>query len=169
MTRELTLWRYLCRNPHQRPRDLAAALGWKEDTLSKTLRRLKDKGCARSEGLSHLIRWRATELKPSDGRGLGTGCAKGRALGATYENIKHANNVRLARIADGSLVWGGWKRKEQRRSAKESSFVGKTALELCWSPPLSIEQTLSVVKMDNGAKARRGPSCVETPEDKEAA
>lgn len=119
--RQADIWRYLRRNPGSRVRDIAAAVKGPNNSVTHSLKRMRDAGIVRNEGVTHKSVWFVCGPKPE--------CHWGLAVNS-LANLKHSQArwrelLRLALLAKGVDVDNPKPRRVQKQHNKH-------ALDECW-------------------------------------
>lgn len=120
---QLDIWRYVRRNPGARARDIAAHVGSPVNSVSHSLKRMRDAGQMRREGVTHKSVWFVCGPKPE--------CQYGLAV-TSLANLKKKQEewqaaLRLALIAKGHDP----DKPKPRRIRKARQYYTGT-LEECW-------------------------------------
>ena|SRR6185312_7129155 len=164
----LTLWRKILRMGGGTLAEIIEKSGRHRHSVKCALTRM------RKEGSVEWVdgRWYATSRPPADGQGSSPASLANLVANRAHwrERLEKANAVRLALIASGELKLSVPYRRRKRRTNAEIVGGEGHALDKCFglvAVPGKFARVAAPV--ENVTKARRGPSCVETPEDKEAA
>lgn len=148
--KSLKAWKILRRSPKMSAGQLAIEMQMPRHLVREILYLMLERGWASCEGANYRRHYFAGQ-KPEDMRGMHPNSMKGQRIG--WENLPNAR----ARWSELSSTPGYTQVKRPRDKAlpaEKSVFVGKIALETCWSiAQLPQKDTQDDVDQDNEQQA----------------